>query len=172
MSTASGLDRNLDRIGQAKERYMNIIFSHIDLNVEYTDEKYDIITCFEVLEHVGNIENALENLYNMLAEKGQMLITVPIEVGVIGLAKFLLKTLVWQYKLKEINKLNDKYFYIKYFCSLLINESVSKYRNESNGYGTHFGFDYRVVGSWFNEKGIRYSMSKKGTTVFFTVFKA
>ena len=41
------------------------------------DEKYDLILCSEVLEHIAEDRMALGNLYSMCKSGGQVIITVP-----------------------------------------------------------------------------------------------
>jgi 2-polyprenyl-3-methyl-5-hydroxy-6-metoxy-1,4-benzoquinol methylase len=63
LSDATGFDHNRDHLKIASEKYPNITFSFLDLNVVNTiEKKFKLVTCFEVLEHVGNLENALTNL--------------------------------------------------------------------------------------------------------------
>ena len=168
-SSITGLDHNKDNIEIARKKYLNINFDFIDLNTIVTQKnKYKFITCFETLEHVGNLDNALENLLNC-SDNGAILISVPIEVGFIGLLKFLTKTILFGYRLDEINQSNEKRFYLKYLFTLISNKSISKYRNTRGGYGTHFGFDYRDIKNWLNSRDITFSMQRKGTSVFFTI---
>ena len=56
-----GVDNDNNNLDIARDKYNHINFEHIDLNnsTVNTKEKYDVITCFETLEHVGDIENAL-----------------------------------------------------------------------------------------------------------------
>ena len=43
--------------------YNSIDFNVFDLNQEHiSSEQYDIVTCFETLEHVGNLNIALDSL--------------------------------------------------------------------------------------------------------------
>ena len=76
----------------ARKLYPKFKFEYIDLNkINKFDERFDLITCFEVLEHVGNIEVAIDNLISSSKENSKIIISVPIETGLIGLIKFLIK---------------------------------------------------------------------------------
>lgn len=78
-----GIDYNKELIQEAKDRF--------DYNVEYCDltniddsEKivkkfgtFDVVICTDVIEHIGNLTNFLENLKLFLNEKGVIHITTP-----------------------------------------------------------------------------------------------
>jgi hypothetical protein len=95
-----------------------------------------------------------------------LIITAPIEVGPIGIFKFLLKTLLYGYKLDELPG-EDLYF--KYLKTLLTNGDVKAFRDARHGWGTHFGFDHRLVSKNLDAMKIDYRSFTKGTTRFFVV---
>ncbi len=169
-SQTMGFDHNQLNLDIAQERYEGIDFVEIDLNnVTMTDITFDFITCFETLEHVGNPTNALVNIFNKAKPNGKILISVPIETETIGIIKFLIKTIIFQYNLDEINTKNDLYFYFRYLWSLIKKENISKYREPKDHYGTHFGFDYRIVEEWLVENSKKFNLIKEGSTAFFLV---
>jgi SAM-dependent methyltransferase len=45
---------------------------------------YDVITCFDVLEHVPGVEQALERLYRLLKPGGTLVATMPVYDGLVG----------------------------------------------------------------------------------------
>ena len=134
-----GFDHS-DNIAIATENYPEIKFKFIDLNlVNKLNQVFDIITCFETLEHVGDTYNALKNIKNHSKPKSIILISVPIEIGLIGIFKFFIKRFLLQYKLPlKCNNWN-------YFLALIKGSCISNFRFSSNGYSSHFGFDYRVI---------------------------
>ncbi|MBF0541903.1 MAG: class I SAM-dependent methyltransferase [Nitrospirae bacterium] len=74
----NGCDLADQVIEKNKEQYSNISFDVMDISSEINlTNQYDIITCCEVLEHVSDINKALENLYNLLKPSGIAIITVP-----------------------------------------------------------------------------------------------
>lgn len=165
-----GFDHELEYLEAASNTYPDIDFLEIDLNViNEHNNKFDIVTCFETLEHVGNIENAITNLLNLANNGSIILISVPIEVGFIGIVKFLVKTLIYGYKLDELNKKKDKYFYWKYLFSLIMNRDIGRYRSNALGYGTHFGFDYKIIKKILSANKNEYSFKVKGSTAFFII---
>lgn len=110
----------------------------IDLNSKCSGhEKYGLVTCFETLEHVGNIDNAVSAITSLMMPNSFFYITVPIETGLWGVIKFILKAPLKNYGFKELNCTK-----LHYFLSLLLGTSSSK-RRKLPHYGYHFGFDHR-----------------------------
>jgi len=59
-----------------KDRGIYIFKSDITKPHDFND-KYDVIVCSEVLEHITNWKRAVENIKNLLKEDGKVIITVP-----------------------------------------------------------------------------------------------
>lgn len=139
IAEASGFDHS-DNVDVGAKLYPEIRFQRLDLNVVHAElGTYDLVTCFETLEHVGNMESAIENVCRSRSAQGCLLITVPIEIGWIGFLKYVVKRLVFRYDLPL--KCTDR----QYAAALLKGERISRFRPPAPGYGTHFGFDYRDV---------------------------
>ncbi|MCS7010644.1 MAG: class I SAM-dependent methyltransferase [Anaerolineales bacterium] len=49
-----------------------------------SDRPYDVITCFDVLEHIPDLEIAWENLERLLRPGGLLVLTVPVYDGPLG----------------------------------------------------------------------------------------
>ena len=129
-----------DNLGIARELFPKYEFLFLDLNIKIDSPKrYQLVTCFETLEHVGNLSNAVNNLASMTDEDGVLIISVPIEIGMVGLAKYLIKRYLYGYDLPLT--CNDA----GYVKSLLLKKNISQFRKAQNGYGSHFGFDFRDV---------------------------
>ncbi len=166
-STAAHGFCHSDSIETGRREYPHIDFGFVELTEPSDIGKYRLCTCFETLEHVGNIEVALDNLVRATEPGGLLLVTVPIEIGPRGLAKFLAKTIFYKYDLDELP--GDK-LYGKYLLSLLLNRDMSRFRDERFGWGTHFGFDYRVIDRYLRRRGIRYRAHNKATTRYYLVY--
>ncbi len=124
-SLTKGMDHQNENLDIARKRYPDIRFEYIDLNIPVHEaaEKYDVITCFETLEHVGNLENATQNVLSFARKDSHhILISVPIEIGLIGVIKFIIKIL-YGYSLKE---LKNGTTFLSYFKSLLSNGNISQ----------------------------------------------
>ncbi len=145
--TVTGLDFSEENLKKARDCYPKLTFKTIDLNEPIPVElgsKFDLVTCFETLEHVGNLEAAINNLFNMSSDGGTIIITVPIEIGFWGISKFILKRFFYGYSLKELKPVSTS----AYFFSLFKGDNIGQFRSglkEKRSWGTHFGFDYRNV---------------------------
>jgi len=74
-----GVDLNERLIKYANRTYGSdcINFFVGDICTYYNGKTYDMITCFETIEHVENYESALRNLYNLLNPDGVLFISSP-----------------------------------------------------------------------------------------------
>lgn len=168
-AAACGYDHDRDNLAQARANHPGIRFERIELNNESpTVDTYDVVTCFEVLEHVGGIETALENLLNLVTRAGGVLfLTVPIEIGWRGALKFLVKTTVYRYRTDELPR--RKQLYLTYLGHLLTNKRMSGFRDCRKGWGTHFGFDHREIDDYLKRRGRAFEVSNRGMTRFYLV---
>lgn len=130
----------------ARTTYPQYNFKYINLN-EVTDiqEQYQFISCFETLEHVGNWKNGITNITNYCAEEGKILITIPVEIGLLAALKNIVKLTIYRDDFPlPVTK-------ARYIWSVLLCKDVSKYRLPAEGYGPHFGFDYRQIEKFIKE---------------------
>lgn len=155
-----------DGITVGKEIYPNIQFGFFELNEPGTIGPFSFCSCFETLEHVGNIHSAIDNLCRA-AEGGTLLISVPIEIGPRGIIKFLTKTWFYKYNLDELP--GDK-LYFKYLMSLFTYQDISKFRDDRFGWGTHFGFDYRVIDNYLKKRECSFRAFNKTTTRYYLIY--
>ena len=93
-----------------------------------------------------------------------IIISVPIEIGLIGIFKYLFK-LFKSYKLSELKGHPSK---VQYFFTL-IKGDISKYRDNREGWGTHFGFSYRKIDEFLITNHIMYSSTNSFTTRFYII---
>ncbi len=169
-SFACGYDHSRENLELARSAYPDLEFEIIDLNVEPPPARrtYDVVTCFEVLEHVGNIPNALSYLLNFASPTGGVLfLTVPIEIGWRGTIKFLIKTVLYRYRLDELPQQKNLLF--RYFRSLVMNKRMDRFRDQRSGWGTHFGFDYREVDELLAERGRPFESFNVGMSRYYIV---
>ncbi len=66
-------------------------FRLLDLNDESARpvEQGDLVTCLETLEHVGDYRSALQVIHNAVRPGGRVILSMPVEVGPVGLVKLL-----------------------------------------------------------------------------------
>ena len=160
-----GFDHS-ENIEVAKNEYPSMNFDYLDLNIiTKFQEKFDVITCFETLEHVGSITNAVKTIRSASHVNSVVLISVPIEIGVVGILKYILKRFLLKYDLPLTS--GD----LPYFKSLVIGNDISKFRPPASGYGSHFGFDYRLVDKIVSSEFTNYKVEKWNsfTTRFYLI---
>ncbi|HRK75450.1 MAG TPA: methyltransferase domain-containing protein, partial [Rhodothermales bacterium] len=141
--------------------------SFFDLNTAPSPpiRQASLVCCLETLEHTGNLENALRNVLVHVAPSGVALLSLPIEIGMIGLVKFLLKTLIYRDSLDELPSVS----WGIYLRRLLSRKSVAVFRDQRTAWSTHFGFDWREVDDLLHGWGIKFQAKNKGTARIYTI---
>ncbi len=165
--SASGYDSNAANVNVARSKYGNVTFHTCDLILPTTlQQRYDAVSCFETLEHVGDPDAALQNLLAVTAKGGVLVISVPIEIGAIGLLKFSVK-MALGYSLDELTSAPGARW--RYLWHLLRGK-VAQYRViRREGWGTHFGFDYRRIDAGLKALQVTFKASNYGTTRFYVI---
>jgi len=109
-----GIDISIESIHFAQSQYKkdNINFQVGDINNYYSDKKYDLIVCFETLEHIENYKTVLKNLKSLLAPNGKLIISSP-------------NRLITSPKCKDLNDRPGKY-HIREFTILELKEIIKK----------------------------------------------
>lgn len=130
-------------------------------------EKYDLVTCLETLEHVEDLESALNNLLSMTASI--LFITVPIEVGLIGIAKFLAKWILGGKTLTEEHSGSS----VSYLSALIMGSDISGFRTKSNNghWVHHTGFDYRKIDRFLESQGVKFVAKNRGWNRFYKIMR-
>jgi SAM-dependent methyltransferase len=160
---AEGFDYT-DNVLVGAQLHPEIRFARFNLNVVNDVKRYDLVTCFETIEHVGNMEIAIQNVCRSRAPGGLLLVTVPIEIGWIGFLKYVIKRLLFRYDLPLA--CSDW----QYTVALLKGDRIKHFRHPAEGYGTHFGFDYRDVDDLLRSRGdITFDSWNFGSTRFYLV---
>lgn len=72
----TGFDTSENALGYAKSILPRGRFDSKDI-YEATEERFDVVICTEVLEHLDDPEAALHNLYRSTADQGTLVVTVP-----------------------------------------------------------------------------------------------
>lgn len=122
-----------------------------------TKRKFTKIYCLETCEHLpdAQLEVLLENIETMLADKGNVLIGVPIEIGLPALLKNTFR--LWNPKAHHLTVQN----YFKAFLGQPIARKAGKLHPDLKYIFPHVGFDYRrfeqMLGKYFNIRERRFS---------------
>lgn len=76
--TCEGLDVSRYALSHARRRVPDVPLYQAAIQDFVVDRRYDIITCFDVLEHVPELEQALSRLRALLAPEGVLVAAVPV----------------------------------------------------------------------------------------------
>jgi len=164
---AWGFDHQESHFDTGRDLYPDIRFQTVNLNRPADlAMAFDLVTCFETLEHVGDFKAAVDNLLAAVADDGVLVLSVPIEIGAIGLAKFVAK-LALGYDLRELPPRPRRG--LAYLGQLVSGRRISAFRDARDGWGTHFGFDYRDLDDFLKSRGIAYRAWNSATTRFFVI---
>ena len=167
-SKVFGFDHYSEHLKIARSNYPSYQFEFLDLNKPSHIRRFDFVTCFETLEHVGDVYVAIDNLLSATKGGGILLITLPIEIGLVGIFKFLVKTVIYKYKLDELPGKSTQ-LYNKYLLSLIMCKDMSKFRDQRSGWGTHFGFDYRRIDEYLKSQAVSFKVKNIVTTRFYVI---
>jgi trans-aconitate methyltransferase len=171
-TTCDAMDADTKLLEEGSKKFPGIRFFWADLNRNGSEhKKYDFVTCFETLEHVMDLPAAIRNLLAFTKPGGLLIISVPIEVGLIGTAKFLAKTIVWRDRLTEAFE-EKPGLHREYFKALVFDRGIYRFRENGNGLGYwpgHWGFDYRKVEEYLQTTGACFKLWRLQTTCFFEV---
>jgi len=163
-----GLDRNAASLARAREQGSGFEYHCFDLNLHGALPEgcrgAGLVTCFETLEHVGHLENAIDTIHDCLAIDGVGLLTVPIECGWRGAAKYLVKRVVFGDSLDELS--SDPDTQSAYRNSVLLGRRLGHFRRKKNSWSTHFGFDYRDLEDLLLQRRIPFHAYSALTTRF------
>ena len=76
-TSALGVDVDEEPIAHARERYGQM-FERADIaSLPFDDESFDLIVCFETIEHLDDDVSALRELRRVLADDGLLIISTP-----------------------------------------------------------------------------------------------
>jgi len=153
-----GFDYDEHLISLAKGRnlqHAEFHFSNFNVVSDRWDSAFNIVICFETLEHTGNYRNAVLNLYNSCQVGGKIIITIPNEKGLPGLLKYIGR------KMLRKNAYEDFFVgksELRYIWHLLSDQSIEVFRSPAEtGWGPHLGFDWKLF-----EKFLHQELMEKG----------
>lgn len=147
-----GFDRSerLLRLAEAKN-LRNTEFHRFDLN-DRSDawrDRFDIVSCLETLEHVGNYRNAVVNLYGACKAGGKIVVSIPNERGLPGLVKYVARPMVRKRPYGDFFEGKSR---LEYVWRLVSYGDIESFRNSpSNGWGPHLGFDSKRFAEFLHE---------------------
>ena len=132
----------------ARERGLDkTSFEQRDLNLkpphDVDGERFDIVTCFEPLEHVADYRRSFEHLVAAAKPGGVIIVAVPNETGLPGLAKFCGR---YVSRSDPYGDFFEDQSRARYIGRLVAGSWIEGFRKTTTkGYGPHLGFDYRLL---------------------------
>jgi 2-polyprenyl-3-methyl-5-hydroxy-6-metoxy-1,4-benzoquinol methylase len=134
-----GLDiRKLNKKGQALDNKCDWLnFEIVDLcnsDLKYVGCDWDIITSFEVIEHIGkpNSDKFLSNISLLMNDKTVLLLSTPVYNENVGAASnHIINGEIGEFKFDELKQLLEKYFVIENVWGTFA--SQRDYKNELSG---------------------------------------
>lgn len=76
-SYVKGIELNQSAVNKALEQNLNVENKFVDELLETETGKYDYICCFQVLEHVSDVNSFLNDIIQLLKPNGKLIISVP-----------------------------------------------------------------------------------------------
>ena len=143
--TVHGFDKKTDLLEAASHRQIpGAAFEALDfgkkIGTPKWDAQFDIVTCFETFEHMGDYRAGLENVCRTAKPGGFLVFTIPYESGIPGLTKFFARKLLDRdpYRGFFKNSAHER----KYVRTLLKGGDLAGFRDPAvAGWGVHLGFD-------------------------------
>lgn len=80
----SGCDISAHAVAEARRRFPDIEVFQTSIETLRLNKTFDIITCFDVLEHVKDIDGAFEKVEGFLRKNGVIVLTVPVYDTIVG----------------------------------------------------------------------------------------
>jgi SAM-dependent methyltransferase len=142
-----GYDHTEKLLAAAEARGLsNAAFHWIDLNDQSSElaERGDLVVSLETLEHVGDWRSALHIADDATVPGGRLILSLPNEVGAIGLAKLTVRPLLRRRPYGDLfPSAGDR---VRYAARVAAYRDISYLREPARpGWGPHLGFDYRNV---------------------------
>ena len=144
-ATGYEVDRRLLRAARRRE-LADVTFRRIDLNDAGARAVPggDVVICLETLEHVGDYRNALRVVHDSVRQGGWIVLSMPNEVGWVGLAKLVGRPLMRR-------RPYDGFFArpadaVRYAAAVAGRGDLERFRQPPRtGWAPHLGFDHRSV---------------------------
>ena len=141
-----GFDHTEHLLSKAKARNLpSSEFHFFDLNEVNQDWKdsFDIVTCFETLEHTGDYRNAFVNLYTTCRKGGHVVLSIPNERGLPGILKYITRKVMRRQSYGDFFHDKSEWEYVK---ALILGRPIEVFRHPgAQGWGPHLGFDYKQL---------------------------
>jgi SAM-dependent methyltransferase len=144
-----GYDRRVRWLKAARRRGVpKSRFRRLDLNDEAARvvEQGDLVMCLETLEHVGDYRSALQVIHYAIRPGGRLILSMPVEVGPVGLVKLFGRPLARRRPYADFFSSPGQR--LPYVAAVATFGDIGRYRSPARlAWGPHLGFDHRSVTS-------------------------
>ncbi|MDT7570313.1 MAG: hypothetical protein QOE05_487 [Actinomycetota bacterium] len=104
----------------------------------------DVVICLETLEHVGDYRNALRVIHTAMKPGGLLVLSMPNEVGVVGLVKLLGRPVTRRHPHRGF--FTGPREAARYVVAVATYRDLEPFRSPARAqWGPHLGFDHRQV---------------------------
>lgn len=152
-----GYDRSRKLVDAARARQLpNADFFTMNLNDARQRPRNpgDLVLCFETLEHIGDYRAALAVLHSAMKPGGLLLLSMPNEVGAVGLAKLVGRPLLRHRPYRGF--FSSRAESLRYGLAVASGRNISRFRMPArSGWGPHLGFDYREAHAFIEQTYLR-----------------
>ncbi|WP_434037619.1 methyltransferase domain-containing protein [Formosa sp. 4Alg 33] len=102
---------------------------------EFENKKFDVITCFETLEHFNECSQSLmlKEFSDRLNTDGKVIISVPIEIGFVSLIKNMRRVTIGEHSYK----------YVRNSIKCFFGKQIPEIRNLDGFIDSHLGFNHK-----------------------------
>ena len=111
------------------------------LNLPFREKCIDLVFCLEIFEHFHNSKKAIDETHRILKKNGELIYSVPIEIGFSLLLRYIIAKLIGF-------KIDDIYSIKELLINVILKRPPKKryhlYNNKKLHY-THKNFDWRVL---------------------------
>ncbi len=121
------------------EPFLDLDFQDIrvfrDLAAIKSNQQFDVVTCFEVLEHFNpkEQESMLRDMKRLIKNEGLLILSVPIEIGFPAVIK----------NLRRAKQYRNGLHSFKNIARAFLGRSVPENRNKEGYISSHIGFSHR-----------------------------
>ena len=151
---AVGFDARRRHVREARQRHLSRTrFKRLDLNdpAATVGRAGDVVICLETLEHVGDYRAALQVLHNALRPGGHLILSMPNEVGAVGLVKLFGRLLYRRRPYRGFFSGRKQVF--RYVAAVGKSLDLESFRHPPRGgWGPHRGFDPRAVAGYVGQR--------------------
>lgn len=144
---AAGYELDPRLVKAARRRQVpGATFRRIDLNdaQAHVVRPGDVVLCLETLEHVGDYRSALHVIHESVKPGGWIVLSLPVEVGPVGLAKLVARPLMRRQPYDDF--FTGPRDVLAYATSVAAGRDVEHFRTPPRAlWRPHLGFDHRRV---------------------------